>query len=92
MVMSTLFQNDIPGGCTVIRMLGELSDCKEAPRDYEQKPPEAIEVLLLSVDPDGHIASLSPGENAILEKSKSVVPEIAPNPLTERLTITPRIF
>jgi len=50
-----------------------------------------LNVLLLSVGPDGHIALLFPRSNALLEKSRLVLPVISPKTPPERLTITPRV-
>jgi len=54
--------------------------------------PKSIEILLLSVGPDSHIASLFPGSNILLEKSRSVVSIVCPKPPLEGLVVTPRVI
>ena len=54
--------------------------------------PESIDILLLSVGSDGHIASLFPQSNALNEKTKSVVTVVGPKPPPERLTITTSVI
>ena len=53
--------------------------------------PESLDILLLSVGLDGHIASLFPQSSALNEKTKSVVSVVCPKPPPERLTVTPRV-
>jgi len=78
MVKRSLFPKGTPIGCKVIRMEGELSEREAPARNYEQMLPESIDILLLSVGSDGHIASLFPRSNALNEKTKSVVPFVSP--------------
>ena len=65
----------------------------EAAKNYEQLLPESIDIFLLSVGPDGHIASLFNLNSALQEKTRSVVSVVGPKPPLERLTIiTPRVI
>ena len=89
MVTHYLFLKGIPKGCAVKKMEGYASDREAAARSYEQAFPEFIDVLLLSVGQDGHIASLFPGDLALLETTRSVVSIVGPKQPPERLTITP---
>jgi 6-phosphogluconolactonase len=59
-----------------------------AARDYESRLPERLDLLLLGVGADGHIASLFPGSPALAETRRRVVPARAPVAPHERLTIT----
>ena len=92
MVKRALFPKGTPKGCKVIRMEGELFERELAARKYEQILPESIDILLLSVGSDGHIASLFTGSSALYEKTKLVVPVVGPKPPPERLTITPNVI
>ena len=92
MVTHYLFLKGIPKGCAVKKMEGYASDREAAARSYEQPFPEFIDVLLLSVGQDGHIASLFPGDLALLETTRSVVSIVGPKQPPERLTITPRVI
>jgi 6-phosphogluconolactonase/glucosamine-6-phosphate isomerase/deaminase len=65
MAMSALFPTGIPEGCAEIRMQGELNR-EEAVRNYEQKLTESMDILLLSVGTDGHMASLFSQNKALI--------------------------
>lgn len=91
MVMRTLFPDGMPSGCSLAPMEADDQDREAAARRYEQRFPERIDVLLLGVGSDGHIASLFPGSSA-LESDRSVVPVVGSKNPRERLTITPRVI
>jgi 6-phosphogluconolactonase len=88
LVMRTLFQRGVPAACSVIRMMADQADSAAAAAAYEQLLPDRLDVLLLSVGEDGHIASLFPHSDALLETRRRVVPVWAPKPPHERLTVT----
>jgi 6-phosphogluconolactonase len=92
MVMKTLLIKGVPVGCSIARMEAENPDRKAAARAYEKLIPSEIDVLLLGVGADGHIASLFPGSSALLVKDRSVVPVTGSKAPYQRLTITPRVI
>lgn len=52
-------------------------------------PDPRLDMVLLGVGPDGHVASLFPGHSALTEKRKLVLPIVdAPKPPPHRLTLT----
>ena len=53
---------------------------------------ESMDVLLLLVGQDEHIASLFPYSNALNEKSRTVVPVVSLKSPPESLTIIPRVI
>ena len=59
---------------------------------YEKLLPNSIDLLLLSIGDDGHIASLFPHSPALKEKNRSVVTVFAPFPPYERLSITSKVI
>jgi 6-phosphogluconolactonase len=65
---------------------------ERAARAYEARLPERLDLLLLGVGADGHVASLFPGEPALGETERRVVPARAPVAPHERLTITPPVI
>jgi 6-phosphogluconolactonase len=69
----------------------ELDPIRSA-EEYSALLPKSIDLLLLSVGEDGHIASLFPYSPALLEESRLVVPVKGPRPYVNRITITPRVI
>lgn len=92
LAMCTLFQHGVPAACSVIRMVADQADSDAAAAAYEQLLPDRLDVLLLSVGEDGHIASLFPYSDALLETRRRVVPVCVPKPPYERLTVTPPLI
>lgn len=87
-----LFPGGIPSIVDVYRMRGEDLNPSLAATDYECILPERIDVLLLSVGMDGHIASLFPRGDAISEFTRKVVPVRHGESLRSRLTVTPEVI
>jgi 6-phosphogluconolactonase len=92
MVMRSLFQRSVPTGCSVFSMDGADPDHDAAAMLYEKALPGKMDVLLLGVGEDGHIASLFPGSEALLETGRRVVPVVGPKLPYDRLTITPPVI
>lgn len=92
MVMRTLFYQGVPKGCSVNRIEAEHSDLNLAALSYEQQLPVRIDILLLSVGEDGHIASLFPESYALNEVHRYVVPVWATKFPHDRLTVTPPLI
>ncbi|XXF79041.1 6-phosphogluconolactonase [Myxococcaceae bacterium GXIMD 01537] len=72
----------------VFRMEGERPDADAAARDYETRLPEALDVVLLGLGEDGHVASLFPGSPALQEEERRVLAVVGPKPPPRRLTLT----
>lgn len=75
----------------VHRMEGE-GEPSEAAARYAARLPDPVDVLLLGVGADGHVASLFPGAAELEEASARVVPSRSPDPPRGRLTITPPVI
>jgi 6-phosphogluconolactonase len=76
----------------VLRMEGELPDREAAARAYAALLPERLDLLVLGLGPDGHIASLFPRSTSLAESQRRVLAVTAPKPPPERLTITPPVI
>lgn len=63
-----------------------------AARRYELCIEEPMDVVLVSLGSDGHLASLFPGSEALCETDRLVVPVVHPETGERRITITPRVF
>lgn len=92
LVVKTLLDKSKPAHGSIMRIEAERCDRDAAARAYEKLLPEKIDVLLLGMGTDGHIASLFPFAPALQSTHRSVLPVTGPSHPRERLTITPRII
>jgi 6-phosphogluconolactonase len=91
LAMRTLFRFGIPTGCVVHRIKAESRDKDLVAKLYAKLLPDCIDLLLLGVGEDGHIASLFPG-STVLNETRKVVPVIGPKPPAKRITITSAVI
>lgn len=91
LVMRTLFANGEPPDGRVARMEAEDTDRDAAARRYEELLPEQINILLLGMGIDGHIASLFPHSEALCSTQRTVLPVVGPKSGHQRLSITPKV-
>ena len=92
MVMNTLFSSGVPENCNVHRMAGEAVDVEREALRYESLLPKTLNIIILSVGEDGHIASIFPGSHVITEETASISHITAPKAPVNRITITPKIL
>ena len=86
----------IPAG-NVFRIRGEI-DPEAAASEYERQLAAVAarfgearyshDLLLLGLGPDGHTASLFPGQPSLDEATRNVIPAIGPKPPPQRITMT----
>jgi 6-phosphogluconolactonase len=69
-----------------------FADLDEAAEEYGTILPNTIDILILSMGEDGHIASLFPNSPVLNESIKRVRSVIGNKPPYERLTITPSVL
>ena len=89
LAIRNLFPNGKPQDLKIHRLKADSSDLEVAADLYAASLPEVIDVLLLSMGEDGHIASLFPDSPALWETKRKVVPVVGLKPPFQRLTITP---
>lgn len=92
MVMRTLFKNNIPKGCSISRIEADVIANSFVANKYAEKLPLCIDIILLGLGDDGHIASLFPGSKALNENIRSVVLVDSPKFPHKRITITPAVI
>lgn len=92
MFMRTLFHNIVSAGVKTFRMEGDAENIEAAARAYEQLLPASLDILLLGLGLDGHIASLFPQSSALKERSRLVLHVQGPKAPGNRLTITPPVI
>ncbi len=90
LIKGTLFPERFPMSCTLHPMRADLPDLDSASNSYELLLPTKLDLVLLSVAQDGHVASIFPGNIDIFETNKAVMQTWSPNPPHQRLTITPK--
>lgn len=91
LVMSTLFFAGLPSWCSIYPIhiydqVGERSALL-----YEKELPKKVDILILTVGEDGHIASLFPGSSALKEFHRTVIHVQSPRAPINRITITPKV-
>jgi 6-phosphogluconolactonase len=75
----------------VLRMAADAGDLQAAAREYETELAAPLDLLVLGIGEDGHVASLFPGTPLVLERVRRVaVVTDSPKPPARRLTLTPR--
>lgn len=75
----------------IYRIKGEAEPNQEAER-YANLLPNSIDVLLLSIGEDGHIASLFPGDTVSLQAPGKMISVSAPKKPDRRISITKNII
>ena len=92
LIVETLFANGIPKGCNFFPMPSDPLGLNNAIHHYEKIIPKEIDLILLSWGEDGHLASIFPGEEGLMELDKLVMhvsPKFYPY---NRISITPKLL
>jgi 6-phosphogluconolactonase len=92
MVKDELFPNGLPGNCSIFPMRIISNNLDVLANEYDKTLPNKIDVLILSMGEDGHIASLFPHSSVLYENIKRVSSVMGNKPPFERLTITPPVL
>lgn len=89
-VISSLFQNNKPK--KIFRIKSDSSNLDLELKRYSKIIPSTIDLLILSVGLDGHIASLFPHSNLLDEYFENIGVSESINHPYKRLTITPKVI
>lgn len=89
---TTLLEHTSINPNQIYRMRAEYDDIHAAAKQYESILPICIDVLLLAIGEDGHIASLFPQSPVLKEQKQRVVAVTGPKAPKQRLTITPKVI
>lgn len=81
----------VPDG-RIHRMEAERDDRQAAAREYARLLPERLDLVLLGIGSDGHVASLFPGSPALEEEGRSVLAVEGPSEPRERTTLSPPVI
>jgi 6-phosphogluconolactonase len=92
LVAYTLFANGIPNGAQIYRMEANSLNLTIAASRYATLLPASIDIILLSMGSDGHIASLFAGSPAVRESRRRVLLVNGPRAPYQRLTLTPPVI
>jgi 6-phosphogluconolactonase/glucosamine-6-phosphate isomerase/deaminase len=90
--ITTLFPQGVPASMFVHRIEAERADADAVARRYQDRLPERIDIVLLSMGDDGHIASLFPFGAGLHETMRRVLPVIGSKLPALRITITPLVL
>jgi len=82
----------LPGVTSIARMEAENPDREAAANAYAHLLPENIDILLLGMGEDGHIASLFPHDPVLLSRQRGVEAITGPKAPCQRLTVTPDVI
>lgn len=75
----------------VRRMRGEATDLEAAAREYDAELVVPVDLVVLGLGEDGHVASLFPGSALLAETARrAAVVTDSPKPPARRITLTPR--
>jgi len=88
MAMQTLFKDGLPNNCKIYRMQAEKQNLEKSAKAYEMLLPNSIDILLLGVGEDGHIASLFPNSPQLQEQKRLCLSVRGLKPPYKRLTVT----
>lgn len=93
MIRNTLIANNFKKNSINLHSIFKDSvNMERAAEMYSLLLPDVIDILLLGVGDDGHIASIFPGDGNVLGSSLKVVTSYSQNHSHYRLTITPKVI
>jgi len=92
MAVRTLFSGEKGRLASIFRIEGESISPAEAAKRYEKTLPNTIDILLVTVGDDGHIASIFPNSELPFDQASRVVSTSVRGDPINRITITPLVI
>ena len=92
LVKRVLFPDELPQAVVFHCMCQGDKSPQADIEHYERLLPDSLDMLLLSMGEDGHIASLFPNSPGLFEAERKVVPTVGTKAPFQRLTITPPVI
>jgi len=92
MALRSLFSKGIPNNCKVFPVKVDLMNLVDSIRNYSLIIPDEIDILILGLGDDGHIASLFPGSSSLFEESEKFLLTESQNHPFKRATISPKVI
>ncbi len=92
LVKDTLFKNINMNNFNIFPMIEDNVSIDNLSEKYTKILPSRIDIILLSMGEDGHIASIFPNSIAFEKDNEKVVPIICNKYPYQRLTITPSVI
>ena len=92
-VMKSLFANGVPTGINIFEIDCQNNDSNiYSALKYEALLPREIDILLLTVGDDGHVASIFPKSELLVDVGRNVLPVTSPFSPFSRISITPLLI
>ena len=88
LVTQTLFSGGFPENCEIFPICRDGNSDLEATK-YSNFLPKEIDILILTLGEDGHIASIFPGNTSIHDTDRLFAPVVQPETGGPRISITP---
>ena len=92
MVMKSLFVKGMPYSSAIYRIKAEDNDLESVAETYSKLLPSKIDVLLLGMGDDGHVASLFPESDVYEKECTTVIPVIGNKLPYKRISVTPKLI
>ena len=92
MVIRTLYIDGFPSNCKIYRIQADKKEIEVSAKNYEKLLPDSIDILLLGIGEDGHIASLFLYSPELNEQTRLCLPITGPKPPYRRVTVTPPVI
>jgi 6-phosphogluconolactonase len=92
MAREALFEPAGIDAARIHRIEAERPDRDLAAADYQAVLPDPLDILILGLGEDGHVASIFPRSSTLRETARRVVAVQGPKPPPWRITITPPVI